>query len=318
MNILITGGSGFLGTALTKRLKTHGVNGESVSVTWVSRSPEKEKAKNIADNVISYDDLATTSENFDIIINLAGAGIADSRWTDERKQQLFDSRLKPTQAVVDYIERMTAQNNERSKLFVSGSAIGYYGAYASTEPNPTLDEHSDARNDFAHQLCAKWEALALSVQSLVPVAIVRTGVVIDPDGGMVGRLITPFKMGAGGKLGDGKQIMSWISRDDWVRAVVFIIEQHLSQNLPSRLPNPKIYNLTNPTPVTNAEFTKAMGDWLNRPTFMTMPVFVVKAMFGEMATLLLDGQRVVPKALMDKGFEFKDKMVLQVLTNENP
>lgn len=309
MKILITGGSGFLGTALTKSLKTNGINGESVSVTWVSRSVEKEKAKNIADNVISYDDLATSTENFDIVINLAGAGIADSRWTDERKKELYASRLKPTQAVVDYIERI----GDKPKLFISGSAIGWYGIQAENDPTALTEVSQTTKTDFAHEICDTWEKLALSVQSLLPVAIIRTGVVIAPDGGMVGRLITPFKMGTGGKLGNGKQVMSWISRDDWVRAVAFIIEQNLSQNLG----NPQIYNLTAPTPVTNAEFTTAMGEWLHRPTFMTMPACVVKAMFGEMATLLLDGQRVVPKALLNMGFEFNDKTVLQALAKND-
>lgn len=123
MKILITGGSGFLGTALTQSLKTHGVKGDTASVTWVSRSVEKEKTKNIADDVISYDDLASTNERYDVIINLAGAGIADSRWTNARKQELFDSRLKPTQAVIDYIERI----GNKPKLLISGSAIGWYG-----------------------------------------------------------------------------------------------------------------------------------------------------------------------------------------------
>lgn len=316
MKILITGGSGFLGTALTKALKTNGVNGENVSVTWVSRSPEKEQAKNIADpllkdvGVISYDELATTPDSFDIIINLAGAGIADSRWTDARKQELYNSRLKPTQAVINYIERVS----DKPKLLISGSAIGWYGVQAETDPMPLDETATPTQSDFAHELCHAWEQLVLTVKDVVPVAVVRTGVVIAPDGGMVGRLITPFKMGTGGQLGNGKQIMSWISRDDWVRAVVFIIEQNLSQKLPNPLSNPQIYNLTNPTPVTNADFTKAMGEWLHRPTFMTMPTFVVKGMFGEMATLLLDGQKVVPKALLDKGFAFKDLTVLQALT----
>ncbi len=133
--------------------------------------------------------------------------------------------------------------------------------------------------------------MALGVQDITTVAIIRTGVVIAPNGGMVGRLITPFKWGLGGRLGNGKQIMSWISVHDWVRAVLFIIDKNLNENLPKH----QIYNLTHPNPITNADFTKAMGDWLHRPTFMAMPAFVVKALFGEMATLLLDGQKVVPK-----------------------
>ena len=305
MKILITGGSGFLGSALTKALQNQPFNHEKNSVVWVSRSPSKEKTKNIANEVIGYDDLATTTEQYDIIINLAGAGIADSRWTDERKQQLFDSRLKPTQAVVDYIKRIPI----KPKLLISGSAIGWYGTQSKTD-HQALDETSPVvKTDFAHELCDRWETLAKSVGDIVPVAIIRTGVVIAPDGGMVARLITPFKLGGGGKLGDGKQIMSWISRDDWVRAVVFIIAQNLAQSLPYQ----QIYNLTHPNPVTNAKFTTAMGDWLHRPTVMTMPACVVKAMFGEMATLLLDGQKVVPTALTNNGFTFHHASVLDAL-----
>lgn len=305
MKILITGGSGFLGTALTQSLKTHGVQGDTASVTWVSRSVEKEKTKNIADDVISYDDLASTNERYDVIINLAGAGIADSRWTDARKQELFDSRLKPTQAVIDYIERI----GNKPKLLISGSAIGWYGIQKENDPT-ALDETSPmTKTDFAHEICQAWEQLALTAQDAVTVAIVRTGVVIAPEGGMVGRLITPFKMGTGGKLGNGQQIMSWISRTDWVRAVIFIIEQNLTHTLPTQ----QIYNLTNPTPISNAAFTDAMGTWLHRPTVMTLPAFVVKTMFGEMSTLLLDGQRVVPTALLDQGFEFNDLTVLDAL-----
>ena len=305
MKILITGGSGFLGTALTQSLKTHGVKGDTASVTWVSRSVEKEKTKNIADDVISYDDLASTDQTYDVIINLAGAGIADSRWTEVRKQELFDSRLKPTQAVIDYIERV----GNKPKLLISGSAIGWYGIQKENDPT-ALDETSPmTKTDFAHEICQAWEQLALTAQDAVPVAIVRTGVVIAPEGGMVGRLITPFKMGTGGKLGNGQQIMSWISRTDWVRAVIFIIEQNLTHTLPTQ----QIYNLTNPTPISNAAFTDAMGTWLHRPTVMTLPAFVVKTMFGEMSTLLLDGQRVVPTALLDKGFKFNDLTVLDAL-----
>lgn len=309
MKILITGGSGFLGTALTQSLKSHGVKGDTASVTWVSRSVEKEKTKNIADDVISYDNLASTNETYDVIINLAGAGIADSRWADARKQELFDSRLKPTQAVIDYIERI----GNKPKLLISGSAIGWYGIQQENDPT-ALDETSPVTTtDFAHEICQAWEQLALTAQDTVtdavPVAIVRTGVVIAPEGGMVGRLITPFKMGTGGRLGNGQQIMSWISRTDWVRAVIFIIEQNLTHTLPTQ----QIYNLTNPTPISNAAFTDAMGTWLHRPTVMTLPAFVVKTMFGEMSTLLLDGQRVVPTALLDKGFEFNDLTVLDAL-----
>lgn len=308
MDILITGGSGFLGTALTHALKHHGIDGNTVNVTWVSRSPVQGQQRDIADAVISYDDLARTDKYYAVIINLAGAGIADSRWTDTRKQQLFASRLQPTQAVVDYIARM----GDKPKLLVSGSAIGWYGAQDETDTTALTEHHAPVKADFAHEICAAWEKLALSVQGIVPVAIVRTGVVIDPNGGMVGRLVMPFKLGLGGKLSNGKQVMSWISRHDWVRAVMFIITQNARQPLDHQ----QIYNLTNPKPVTNTEFTKAMGQWLHRPTLATLPAFVVKTLFGEMATLLLDGQKVVPQALLAQGFVFDDNTVLQALAKQ--
>lgn len=325
MKILITGGSGFLGTALTNALKTNGIHGESVSVSWVSRSPasyeELEKSKNIADNAISYDELATTNEIFDIIINLAGAGIADKRWTDERKKQLFDSRLRPTQAVIDYIKRISV----KPKLFISGSAIGWYGVQSEADMTALDESHTPIFADFSHELCEAWEKLALSVQSILPVAIVRTGVVLSPEGGMLTRLLTPFKLGLGGKLGTGEQVMSWISREDWVRAVMFIISSALPQPLPDGgefLPhrgrlgggdNPQIYNLTAPTPISNLTFTKTLGQWLHRPTFFTLPRFLLKLLLGEMATLLIDGQKVVPRNLLERGFTFKHLTMIEAL-----
>lgn len=305
MHILITGGSGFLGTALTHALKNNGIDATAASVTWVSRTPAKAQQRGIADAVISYDELARTDKAYEVIINLAGAGIADSRWTDARKQVLFDSRLQPTQALVDYIARI----GNKPKLLVSGSAVGWYGAQDTNDPTALTESHAPVKADFAHEICDAWEKLALSVQGIVPVAIVRTGVVIDPAGGMVARLVTPFKLAAGGKLGNGKQVMSWISRRDWVRAVMFIIAHHLRQPLNSQ----PIYNLTNPKPVTNAEFTDAMGQWLHRPTVATMPAVVVKLLFGDMATLLLDGQKVVPQALLTQGFSFEQHSVLAAL-----
>ncbi len=308
MNILIAGGSGFLGTALTHALKSSGIHGKSVSITWISRFVEKEKSKNIVDKVISYDDLATTAENYDIIINLAGAGIADKRWREKRKIYLIESRMQPTEKIVDFIKN----SPQKPKLLISGSAIGWYGVQNLSDVTEISENQTCTKPDFAHKLCDTWEKLALGVQDITTVAIIRTGVVIAPNGGMVGRLITPFKWGLGGRLGNGKQIMSWISVHDWVRAVLFIIDKNLNENLPKH----QIYNLTHPNPITNADFTKAMGDWLHRPTFMAMPAFVVKALFGEMATLLLDGQRVVPKNLLDLGFEFKNLTVLQALRGE--
>lgn len=280
---------------------------------------------------MDYQALNQTEQRFDIIINLAGAGIADSRWTDKRKQQLYDSRLNPTQAVLDYMQRIAV----KPKLFISGSAIGWYGAQSSNSDNidntDALTEESQfIMDDFAHQLCDKWESLALTATSFnVPVAIVRTGIVLSGNGGMIAKLKLPFSLGMGGRLASGKQVMSWISRDDWVRAVQFIINYHLATNATTNTANDTpqvadtlatqsatthIYNLTAATAVNNAEFTKAVGSWLNRPTVFAQPQAVLKLIFGEMATLLIDGQRVVPKRLLELGFKFKDNTVAEALT----
>ena len=163
----------------------------------------------------------------------------------------------------------------------------------------------------------------------MPVAIVRTGVVIHPEGGMLGKLLTPFKMGVGGQLGDGKQIMSWISREDWVGAVIFIIEKHLANyadteeithdHLLETINDTPVlvYNLTAPNPVTNHTFTKTLGAWLHRPTFFTLPNFLLKMIFGEMSTLLIDGQKVLPQALQDAGYEFKQPTLKQALEEQS-
>lgn len=323
MNILISGGSGFLGKALSEWV--HENVKQTVNITWLSRDTSQSHPDYI--KMMSYEELQLTQQHYDVIINLAGAGIADQRWSDERKRILYESRLKPTQSIIDYIARV----NSKPKLLLSGSAIGWYGAQGSkpldeSSPHVANGEHAESDDeDFAHQLCERWEKEATGAQSLgVDVALLRTGVVIHPEGGMIERLLTPFKMGAGGKLGDGQQIMSWISREDWIRATWFIISHHLvpsgdkDSQISGKLPNkPALYNLTAPNPVTNAEFTKALGLWLNRPTFMTLPEFVLKTMFGEMATLLVDGQKVLPKALLELGFQFNQPTLKQALEDQN-
>ena len=309
MDILISGGSGFLGSAFSDELmKRYQTQGKTAHITWLTRDGSQTHPDNI--NMMTYDELAKTEKSFAVVINLAGAGIADSRWSDERKAQLLASRVQPTQSLLAFIERSTV----KPKLLVSGSAIGWYGA----QGDKPLTEASSAEVDFAHQLCEEWEQLALKACDYkVPVAIVRTGVVIHPSGGMLGKLLTPFKMGVGGQLGNGQQIMSWISRDDWVGAVIFIMENRLSANADiQQAPHSTIYNLTAPNSVNNHQFTKEVGTWLHRPTFFTLPSPVLKVMFGEMATLLIDGQKVVPQALLDAGYVFKQPTLAQALAEQ--
>lgn len=318
MNILISGGSGFLGSAFSDEIiARYRAQNKALHITWPTRDSSQVHPNDI--EMMTYDELASSNKSFDVILNLAGAGIADSRWSDARKEQLLASRIKPTESLLAFIKRTSI----KPKLMVSGSAIGWYGA----QGDKPLNEGSGFKTDFAHQLCHEWEQLALkATEHGVPVAIVRTGVVIHPDGGMLGKLLTPFKMGVGGQLGDGKQIMSWISREDWVGAVIFIIEKHVAGYTESQAINDNlletvkenntpavVYNLTAPNPVSNHTFTKTLGAWLHRPTFFTLPSFLLKLMFGEMSTLLIDGQKVLPQALQNAGYEFKQPMLKQAL-----
>ncbi len=318
MNILISGGSGFLGSAFSDEIiARYRAQNKALHITWLTRDSSQVHPNDI--EMMTYDELASSNKSFDVILNLAGAGIADSRWSDARKEQLLASRIKPTESLLAFIKRTSI----KPKLMVSGSAIGWYGA----QGDKPLNEGSGFKTDFAHQLCHEWEQLALkATEHGVPVAIVRTGVVIHPDGGMLGKLLTPFKMGVGGQLGDGKQIMSWISREDWVGAVIFIIEKHVAGYTESQAINDNlletvkenntpavVYNLTAPNPVSNHTFTKTLGAWLHRPTFFTLPSFLLKLMFGEMSTLLIDGQKVLPQALQNAGYEFKQPMLKQAL-----
>ena len=315
MNILISGGTGFLGSAFSDEIiKRYYQSGQEVAITWLTRDSSQAHPNNI--QMMTYDELAKTDSSYDVIMNLAGAGIADSRWSDERKETLLASRIKPTESLLAFIARTA----NKPKLLLSGSAIGWYG----TQGDKPLTESSSFETDFSHRLCEEWEQLALKATEYnVPVAIVRTGVVIHPSDGMLGKLLTPFKFGVGGQLGDGQQIMSWISRDDWVGAAIFIIEQHLADSiekhnntLSTTSDTPAlVYNLTAPNPVTNHTFTKDVGAWLHRPTIFTLPAPLLKLMFGEMSTLLIDGQKVLPQALLDAGYEFQ-QLTLEVALAE--
>ncbi len=333
MKILISGGSGYLGRALSEYLLndyqkeilqnvpretlinkkitsdkntdvSHETSLSKISITWLSRSANTPTPNSV--NLLTYEQLTTTEEIFNVIINLAGAGIADKRWSKKRKQQLFDSRLNPTQALLDYINRIAV----KPKLFISGSAIGWYGADNNNSNKQLTENLQFLTDDFAHQLCDQWEKLALTANEInIPVAIIRTGVVLSKQGGMIEKLKLPFSLALGGRLGDGQQIMSWISRDDWVRTVGFIIKNNLvNDNCELR----QIYNLTAPNPVNNTTFTKSVGNWLNRPTLFAQPRAMVKLIFGEMATLLVDGQTVYPQKLLDMGFQFKDTKITNV------
>lgn len=282
MKVLITGSTGFIGKRLVSVLTEAGhtvvplVRGEASpgSVTW---DPDI--------GVLDPQPL----EGADVLIHLAGESIASGRWTETKKARIRDSRVKGTELLQKTLGAMSSP----PPLWISGSAIGIYG---DRDEEPLTVESSKGRG-FLADVCEEWEAAALpAADKGIRVVLLRTGVVLDPSGGALGMMLTPFKMGAGGRIGSGKQFMSWITREDMVRAILFLID-HPEINGP--------VNMVAPNPVTNAEFTRTLGKALHRPTFMPMPKFAARLAFGEMADeCLLASQRVLPDKLICAGYPF--------------
>lgn len=285
MHVLITGGSGFLGRALTARLRRDGAQ-----VTWLSRHASTDAPAGV--EVRDYASL-WSDDRFDAVVNLAGAGIADRRWSAARRQTLLDSRLLPTQVVCDWIHAAHVP----PKVLLSGSAAGWYGAQADI----VLDEDSKPRDDFQHRLCAQWEAAARVVEDRVPVVCLRTGVVLHPGAGILQRLRLPFRLGFGARLGDGRQMLSWIACEDWVAATACLLHAHCDGGHEAPV---GAFNLTAPEAVDNARFTRAFAHALHRPAVLVAPRRVLELGLGDMATLLVDGQHVVPARLQRYGFAF--------------
>ncbi|MGY0560197.1 TIGR01777 family oxidoreductase [Luteimonas sp. A277] len=296
MRILITGGSGFLGRALSERLQRDGAR-----VAWASRDPSRRAPDGI--EVLGYEGLSP-SQYFDAVVNLAGAGIAERRWSDRRRQLLFDSRLGPTRSLMQWMRRC----ERRPTVLLSGSAVGWYGAQGG---DTQLTEDSGAHEDFPHTLCQVWEEAAMQAVPLgVPVLLLRTGVVLDPAGGMLRRLLPSFRLGLGGRLGSGAQVLSWIALADWAETVRILLRRHVGGA--GDAPVGPV-NLTSPEPASNAEFTHALGSALGRPTALTVPTPLLKLALGKMSTLLLDGQRVIPQRLQQAGFQFRHPRLLPYL-----
>lgn len=292
MNILITGGTGFIGTVLVRQLLERGD-----TVTVYTRSPNHEDDVGLR-YVCSLDDIAS-STYFDAFINLAGESIAEGRWTAARKRALVDSRVGTTEALLALAERL-----ERAPAaLVSASAIGYYGPQDDTE----LGEDAGTVDCFSHQLCVSWEAAARRFEALgTRVCIIRLGVVLDRDGGAFAQLDKSVQFGVATWLGSGHQWLSWVHRDDVINAIQFLLDRNA-------LSGP--FNLTAPEPVTNRGFSEALAS--HRKTFIGLPVpgFVMRAALGELADeLLLTGQRVIPEKLEAEGFEFRYRTVDQALS----
>lgn len=285
MNVLITGGTGFIGHALCQKLLARG---DQVSV--LSRSPERVRercgasVKGIGDLHELEDDAA-----FDVLVNLAGQPIADARWSEKRKRSLLQSRLQPTRQLIDWIKHA----NPRPSLLISASAVGYYGDMG----NQTLDEHGAFHDEFAHRLCDQWEQAAKQAEALgVRTCIIRLGPVIGPNGGFLKKMLWPFKLGLGGKIGSGQQWFPWVHREDVLSALLFLMDQPQAQG---------VYNLTAPQPVSNQVFTETLARVLHRPALFPAPAWALKAAFGELSELLLGGQRAMPVHLQSSGFRFQ-------------
>lgn len=297
MKYLITGGTGFIGSHFLKHLFLE--NGKD-SVTVLSRKSLSDKS-----HCIFINDLSTIKSDavFDCIINLAGKPI-DCLWTEGNKKTLINSRVQTTKGLIDLIQRL----ENRPKIMLSASAIGFYGDYT----NETLDEDAIGKPSFTHSLCERWEKEALKARDYgVRVCIMRLGVVLGKKGGFIKKTYYPFKCGLGGKIGNGKQLFSWIHMKDVIAAMEFIIENEKCSG---------IYNFTSPNATTNEALTHSMGEILNRPTVFNMPAFFIKLVFGEMGNnLLLKGNRVVPKKLLEEGYAFKYgdiKMALKDIYHE--
>ena len=293
MKILIGGSHGLVGTALIKSLETMGhevfrlVRYAPHSKTEVEWSPDR------------YSIALARIEGFDAVVNLAGESIAE-RWTNEKKRRIRESRVKGTKLLGDALANLTV----RPQTFICASAIGYYG----NRGDEILTESSAPGDDFLAKVCAEWEeATALATEKGIRVVNTRFGVILDTEGGALKKMLPPFRMGVGGKIGSGKQWMSWIALDDVIGGIQFALAN-------DSIKGP--VNFVAPNPVTNAEFTKTLGHALSRPTLFPMPGFAVKLLFGEMGeALLLGSERVAPKRLMAEGYEFRFSQLAPALAH---
>lgn len=284
MRILITGGTGLIGRRLCRALLAEGHQ-----LTVLSRRPETVAAKcGSAVQAMAALGEWQAEQTFDAVINLAGEPIVDKRWTAQRKQVLWDSRVSLTEDLV----RRIAAARQKPGVLLSGSAVGYYGDRGDV----MLDEAENAGDNFPARLCKAWEAAARVAETVgVRVCLSRTGLILSNDGGLLGRMLPPFKLGLGARLGDGKQWMSWVHIDDYAAMALRLLHDALASGP---------YNMTAPQPATNAEFTSALAAALHRPAPFIAPAMLLRSAMGERACLLLEGQRVLPKRMEAAHYRF--------------
>ena len=283
MKILITGPSGLIGQPLTKQLNPSG----HTTVAAVRREPRRNDE--VQWNPATGEMSPSAFDGVDAVVHLAGAGIGDKRWTDSYKMEILQSRTLGTALLADTM----ASLEKKPSVFLSGSAIGIYGVRDDTE----LGEDAAIGTGFLADVCRDWEAASASASAAgIRTVLLRTGIVLSPKGGALKKQLPLFKLGLGGKFGNGKQWQSWISITDEVNAIIHLLTSNLSGAV----------NLTAPTAVTNAEFTRVLASVVSRPAILPIPSFGPKLLLGgELAdALLFTGQRVVPNALVADGFHF--------------
>lgn len=285
-NILITGGTGFIGKFLVSELLKAGH-----FITIITRNPQKYSEKQADNrNYIGWDDdLVSVMNKIDVVINLAGENLFGKRWSEAVKKKIYDSRIDATKNLVDAIVKAKTA----PELFISASGVGIYGDKGDT----ILDEASKTGDDFLARVCVDWEkesqkAISAGTRVVNP----RIGVVLEPSGGMLEKMVLPFRMFVGGPIGSGEQYIPWIHIGDLCRAIIFPIE------------NPELsgpYNSCSPEPVTMNELAKTLGRVMNRPSFFKVPEFVLNTVLGEAAQPALSSLRVQPKVLQVTGFAFE-------------
>jgi len=293
-NILITGASGLIGSRLTRLLLERGY-----SVSHVGRTKRSGKLRSFVWDVNQNQFDRAALEGVDTIVHLAGAGVADKRWTKKRKHEILESRTKSTQLLFRELEK----GNHTVKNFVSASAIGYYGFENNKEP---LTEASPAGNDFLARVTSQWEDESNKIERLgIRLVKMRIGIVLSKEGGALKEISRPVKLFVGSPLGSGNQLMSWIHLEDIVRMFLMVIENNTLQGA---------YNATGPYAVTNRQLTQAIAKALHRPLLLpAVPAFLLKIFLGEMADMVLQGSNVSSLKICSAGFQFQFKTLEEAL-----
>ena len=300
MKIALAGGSGFLGTALTHALTRDGHDVAVLTRQNPASMPSQPRVTHVSWTPDGTSGAwAAALDGVDTVVNLAGESIAARRWSERQKQEIRESRLRATASLTAAIRQVA----RAPKVLVSGSAVGYYG----NRGDETITESSAPGKDYLAGVAEAWEDAANQAAGRTRVALVRTGIVLDRKGGALPKMLPPFQLFVGGPLGSGRQYMPWIHKEDWVSLVTFAMTHEGARGA---------LNGTSPAPVTNAEFSKALGRALHRPSLLPAPAFALRLALGEMAdALLLGGQRALPVRATDLGFSFRYSNIDDALSN---